>query len=287
MKQSMKTLRVVVIAASGMLVPAAMLASDANFEKNLSVSGTPVLSVSTGSGFIHITPGSDGQVRIVGHVHSSHGWMGGGSDEEVKDVAANPPIEQTGSTIKIGNTHDDSRYRHVSIDYEITTPRTSQVKAYSGSGDIKASGVMATKLETGSGGIEANNLSGDIALQTGSGDINVEFAKSGNVVAGTGSGNIKLANVQSGLKAETGSGDIHISGQPVEGWKTETGSGNIELAVGSAHMTLDAESGSGDISAAQGISMSGSINKHHVTGTINGGGPTVKAETGSGNIKIH
>ena len=212
-------------------------------------------------------------MRVVGHVHSSHGWMGGGSDEDVKQVAANPPIEQTGSTIKIGNNHDDSRYRHVSIDYEITAPRTSQVKAYSGSGDIKASGVMATKLETGSGEIEANNLTGDIALQTGSGDINVEFAKSGNVTAGTGSGNIKLANVQSGLKAETGSGDIHISGQPMEGWKTETGSGNIELEVGSAHLTLDAESGSGDISAAQGISMSGSINKHHVTGTINGGGP--------------
>ncbi len=278
----------VALVASGLLVPMSVLAaSDANFDKNLTVGGTPVISVTTGSGFIHITPGPDGQVHIVGHVHGNKGWMGGASEEEVKQVVANPPIEQAGSTIKIGNLHDDNRLRHISIDYEITAPRAAQVKAYSGSGDIKASGVVATKLETGSGGIEANNLSGDITLQTGSGDIDVEFAKSGMVTAGTGSGNIKLSNVKSGLKAETGSGNIDVSGQPVEGWKTETGSGNIDLEVGSAHLTLDAESGSGDISAAQGISMSGSINKHHVTGAINGGGPTVKAETGSGNIKIH
>ena len=275
------------MAAAALLLPAVMLASDGTFDKTLSVSGTPVLSVTTGSGFVHIIPGSDSEIHVIGHVHASHGWMGGGSDEDVKRVVANPPIEQTGSTIRIGANHDDSAYRHVSIDYEITTPRSSQVKAYSGSGDIKVSGVMASKLETGSGGIEANNLTGDISLQTGSGDINVAFAKSGTVNAGTGSGSIRLDNVRGGLKAETGSGDIRVSGEPLENWKVDTGSGSIDLAVGNAHLTLDAESGSGDITTAQGITMQGSFNKHHVTGNVNGGGPTVKAETGSGDIKVH
>jgi hypothetical protein len=275
------------VVSGGLLLPAVMLASDANFDKTLTVSGTAVLSVSTGSGFIHITPGPDGQVHVVGHVHGSHGWMGSASDDDVRYVADHPPIEQTGSTIKIGATHDDHAYRHVSIDYEIAAPRSAQVKAYSGSGDIKASGVLATKLETGSGTIEANNLSGDVSLQTGSGDIKVSFASSGMVNAGTGSGSIRLDNVTAGLKAETGSGDIRISGQPSEGWKLETGSGSIDLAVGNARMTLDAETGSGDIHTEQGITMQGSFNKHHVTGNINGGGPTVKAETGSGDIKIH
>jgi hypothetical protein len=285
----MKTfaIKMAAVVASGLLTPVAMLAADGNFDKTLTVSGTPVLSVTTGSGFIHIVPGEDGQIHVIGHVHSSHGWMGGGSDEDVRHVVNNPPIEQTGSTIRIGNNHDDNSYRHVSIDYEITAPRTSQVKAFTGSGDIKASGVLATKLETGSGEIEANNLSGDISLQTGSGDIKVEFAKSGMVTAGTGSGSIHLQNVQGGLKAETGSGDIKITGQPSESWKLETGSGSIDMEVGSARMTLDAESGSGSITTAQGIVMQGSLNKHHVTGNINGGGPTVKAETGSGDIKVH
>ena len=280
-------LRTAGLAMAGLVVPAVMLAADGTFDKTLNVSGTPVLSVNTGSGFIHIIPGSDNQVHVIGHVHASHGWMGGGSEDDVKQVVANPPIEQTGSTIKIGGTHEDGAYRHVSIDYEISTPRTSQVKAYTGSGDIKVSGVMASKLETGSGGIEANNLSGDISLQTGSGDINVAFARSGSVNAGTGSGSIKLDNVKGGLKAETGSGDIRVSGEPQEGWKVDTGSGSIDLAIGNARMTLDAESGSGDITTAQGITMQGSFNKHHVTGNVNGGGPTVKAETGSGDIKVH
>jgi hypothetical protein len=284
----MKTLlRSAVVMASGLALPAAMLASDGTFDKTLNVSGTAVVSVSTGSGFIHIVPGPDGQVHVIGHVHASHGWMGGASEEDVKHVVENPPIEQTGSTIKIGSNHDDSAYRHVSIDYEIAAPRSSQVKAFTGSGDIKASGVLATKLETGSGEIEANNLSGDISLQTGSGDIKVEFANSGTVTAGTGSGSISLENVKGGLKAETGSGDIKITGQPSDGWKLETGSGSIDLAVGNSRFTLDAESGSGDINTAQGIVIQGSLNKHHVTGNVNGGGPTIKAETGSGDIKVH
>ena len=58
MRQQLGMARIAVVAVSGLMVPAAMLASDANFDKNLSVSGTPVISVSTGSGFIHITPWS-------------------------------------------------------------------------------------------------------------------------------------------------------------------------------------------------------------------------------------
>ena len=68
------------------------LASEANFERTLSVSGSVTLHVSTGSGNIHIEPGSDSQIHIVGHVRS-HGYD---NDDRVKQIAANPPIEQTG-----------------------------------------------------------------------------------------------------------------------------------------------------------------------------------------------
>lgn len=280
-----RALRTLACAAGILMVPAVLLAAEANFEKTLPVSGNVIASVSTGSGFIHIVPGNGSEVRIVGHVHSNHGWMGGSSDDDVKQVAANPPIEQTGATIRIGN-RNDGPYRHVSIDYEITAPYSSQWKAYSGSGDIKASGITALKLETGSGSIEANNVSGDSALQTGSGDISVEFNRSGMVTAGTGSGSIHLDNVQGCLKAGTGSGDIKVKGRPGDDWKLETGSGSIEMEVGKAPLTLDAESGSGEVTTAQGIMVQGSLNKHHVTGNINGGGPMVKAETGSGDIRV-
>jgi hypothetical protein len=281
-----RTTRTIALAAGIMMVPTMMFAAEGKFDKTIPVGANLMASVSTGSGFIHIVPTSANEVHIIGHVHASHGWMGG-SEDDVKAVEANPPIDLSGSTLRIGG-RNEGPYRHVAIDYEITAPYSSQWKASTGSGDIKVSGVVAQKLETGSGEIEANNVTGDSILDTGSGDIHVAFAKSGMVKAETGSGSIHLENVEGGLKAETGSGDIKIIGKPHEDWKLETGSGSIDLGVGNAPLTLDAQSGSGSVTTTQTIAMTGNImSKHHVMGNVNGGGPRVKAETGSGDIKLN
>ncbi len=278
--------RTAAILAVPVMMSTAVYAAEGRFEKTLTASASLMASVNTGSGFIHIIPGSGNEVHIIGHVHANHGWMGSGTDDEVKQVEANPPIELSGSSLRIGSKNDGP-YRHVAIDYEITAPYSSHWKASTGSGDIKVSGVIASKLETGSGEIEANNVTGDSALETGSGDIHVAFAKSGMVTAETGSGSIHLEGVDGRLKAETGSGDIKVTGKPGDSWKLDTGSGSIELSIGGSPATLDAESASGSITTAQGITMHGSLDKHHVTGDINGGGVSIKAETGSGDIRIH
>jgi DUF4097 and DUF4098 domain-containing protein YvlB len=298
-------------AAAGLLVamsiclPAVALAAERSFDRTLTVNGPVTLHVSTGSGYIHVSPGSDNQVHIVGHVKSSNSWWGGSSDDAVSKVTGNPPINQAGNIIRVGEGSDDSM-RHVSIDYEITTPANTMLTAESGSGDLQLSNLNGTvrahtgsgsiradklgagsRLETGSGSIEATNLMGSTTLQTGSGEVRAELGSAGDVVAGTGSGSIKLTNVQGGIKAETGSGTLEISGQPTSPWKLETGSGDISLQVGSnAHFTLDAQTGSGSVKTDLPLTMRGSLDKHHVTGTVNGGGPTIKAETGSGDIHI-
>ena len=96
------------------------LASEATFDRTLSVSGRVELSVATGSGNVHITRGSDNQVHVFGKVHSN--W--GESETRVREVAANPPIEQTGNMIRIGAHHGDwnDGMHHVSIDYQIEAP---------------------------------------------------------------------------------------------------------------------------------------------------------------------
>ena len=112
------------------------------------------------------------------------------SDDAVARVAANPPIDQAGNIIRVGDDHGNDWARHVSIDYEITTPAqhhagggewvgdlqfsniNGTVKAHTGSGSIRADKLgSGSKLETGSGTIEANNLMGSTTLQTGSGEI--------------------------------------------------------------------------------------------------------------------
>lgn len=268
------------------LTPAALFAAEGTFDKTLSVSGTANLKVSTGSGYIHITPGSDGSVHIIGHVHASVGWFGGSPEDRVRRVTDNPPIEQNGNDIEVGqHTH----FENVSIDYVITAPRGTTVEANSGSGDLNISNLGGQlKAGTGSGSIEANDLSGDVSLSTGSGDIRALINGAHYVKAETGSGTIRLQGVNGGLYAETGSGDIEITGQPGSDWKLETGSGSITLNTGSgARFTLDASTGSGDVHSDPPITTHGTLDRHHVTGEINGGGPIVRVETGSGDVRIH
>ena len=75
-----------------------------SFDRTLTVNGPVTLHVSTGSGYIHVSPGSDSQVHIVGHVKSSNSWWGGSSDDAVSKVASNPPINQAGNIIRVGET---------------------------------------------------------------------------------------------------------------------------------------------------------------------------------------
>lgn len=277
--------------AALLLTPTALLAADANgtFDKTIHTNGSASLSVNTGSGYIHVSPGSDSSIHIIGHVHASkwNGWGsdGGGSPEErLKQVIDNPPIEQTGNIVAIGK---HTNYKNISIDYEITTPKGTSLEANSGSGDIRVSDLDGSgHLNTGSGSIEATGLSGRVVLETGSGDIRADLTSPTGVKAQTGSGSIRLKGVQGELYAQTGSGDVEIDGQPTASWKLETGSGSVTLGTGSSHFTLDAQTGSGSVHSDPPISTHGSFERHHITGDINGGGPIVRVQTGSGDIRI-
>jgi hypothetical protein len=275
-----KHLLVATAALSLAAVPA--LAAEATFERTLNVSGHVELSVATGSGFIHLTHNGGNQIHIFARVKSN--W--GGSDDKVREIAANPPIEQTGNIVRIGEHHEN--LHNISIDYEIQAPADAYLDAGSGSGDVTDDGVGENaKLNTGSGTIHATGLRGAFTVNTGSGDIFAEQTTAGDVKAQTGSGRIELKNMKGGLRAETGSGDIKISGSPTAPWHLQTGSGSVELWAGDAPMTLDADTGSGSVHTDREMLTQGAIDKHHVTGKLNGGGPMVRIQTGSGDIRIH
>jgi hypothetical protein len=277
----MKNLWITAVAALALMsVP--VLASEATFDKTLTVNGQPELSVSTGSGNIHLTRGSDTRIHIFGRVKT--GW--GGDENMMREIAAHPPIEQTGNIVRIGGRHEN--WHNISIDYEIEAPANSFLDAGSGSGNVTDDGVGTNaKLSTGSGNIHATGLRGSFAVNTGSGDIFAEQAGEGDVKAQTGSGNVELKNLKGGLRGGTGSGDIKVSGTPTNPWHLGTGSGNVEFWAGTAALTLDASTGSGSIHSDKEMLTLGSADKHHITGKINGGGPTVRIETGSGDIRVH
>jgi DUF4097 and DUF4098 domain-containing protein YvlB len=261
-------------------VPA--LATEATFERNLTVNGHVELTVATGSGHIHITHGSGNTLHISGRVKSN--W--GSNEQKVREIANNPPIEQTGNIVRIGQRHEN--LHNISIDYDIEAPANSFLEASSGSGDVTDDGVgQNTKLSTGSGSIHATGLQGGFTANTGSGDIYAEQTGSGDVKAQTGSGNVELKNLHGSLRAGTGSGDIKIAGTPSSDWKLETGSGSVEFWAGNNGFNLDASTGSGSVHTDQEMAVQGSFDKHHIVGKVHGGGPTVRIETGSGDVRVH
>ena len=268
------------VAALLMAIPARGV--EATFERDLTVNGRVQLTVATGSGTIHLTQGASGHVHIYGHVRSF--W--GGNDDKVSEIAAHPPIEQTGNIVRVGARHEN--LQNISIDYEIEAPADSFLDAATGSGSVNDDGVGAdAKLSTGSGGIHATGLQGGYSASTGSGSIYAEGSGDGDVKAETGSGTIDLHGVHGALKAVTGSGSVKAEGVTVGPWHLETGSGSVELWTNGAAFTLEASTGSGGIRCDREMMGQTDSEKHHMSGKVNGGGPLLHIQTGSGSITIH
>jgi hypothetical protein len=250
-------------------------AQEGSFDRTLKVTGTVELDVSTGSGGITISRGSEGQVVVHATIRASEmNWFSGGDPAaRIKAIQDNPPIEQSGNVIRVGHFPDSERQRNVSITYDIQVPQDVRLHSRTGSGHIRISSINGpVDASTGSGGIEISEVAADARLQTGSGSIAINNV-AGTVRAHTGSGSISgekiggastvntmakfqgkalpltsgssTASGRSYLDFETGSGDIHVQNIAGE-LKAHTGSGSIE-AQGQQTGDWDINTGSGGI----------------------------------------
>ncbi|MDM7997218.1 MAG: DUF4097 family beta strand repeat-containing protein [Acidobacteriota bacterium] len=235
---------------SGCIPPGSFSSAEGSFDRTLTVAGPVEVDVATGSGSIDVRPCSPGTIRIHGLV-KARGDLRAAAEEKVRYIEMNPPIETSGSLIRIGRIQDPS-YQNISISYEIQVPSNTKLSSSTGSGDQRfdglRNGVRATtgsgsitlsdiggdvNAQTGSGGIDLRSITGSAELQTGSGSINAR-ALAGSVRAGAGSGSISLylKTMEQGapqqIEAQTGSGGIEVEG--VYGSiKAGTGSGGIRV----------------------------------------------------------
>jgi DUF4097 and DUF4098 domain-containing protein YvlB len=299
-------------------------AAEGRFERTLKVTGPVDLDVRTGSGDISVRPGGSASVLITGRIRASGRLDEQSAQRQVQAIEANPPIEQVGNVIKIGEFKDPEMARHVSISYEITTPANTQLRSSTGSGDQSIEGLSGqVKSSSGSGDLKVSNIGDFVRASTGSGDIRVDTAKSG-VHASTGSGNIAITQAAGKLQASTGSGNVTIeqsgpgdvdvnaaSGQvrvsgvdgslhvqtasgnvSVQGkgsgsWKLESASGNVDIQLPPDQgFSLRARTVSGDIHTAREITVQGSLGKHHIEGKVGDGALPLEVSTVSGNIRI-
>ncbi|MCU1287000.1 MAG: hypothetical protein JWO13_3350 [Acidobacteriales bacterium] len=297
-----------------------------SFTRTLTVSGTPDIEITTGSGDIRIHSGNTTSVVVSARISANDTWFGGGlsAEEKVKKIEANPPITQSGSFIRIGRIDDRDLRNNVSISYDVTVPNTSRVRTETGSGDQNVQDVQGPlKASSGSGTISASKIGSEVRVSTGSGDINLDDVKGsvyasagsgtikaggiagsfyadtgsgdvtlsqtapGHVSAKTGSGHVVLKNVKGGVEARTGSGGVEAQGEAKSDWDIHTGSGDVILRLPSqAAFNVDARSSSGNVTVNHPLTIQGTMKKNRVQGKVGAGGPALNVETGSGEIRI-
>jgi Toastrack DUF4097 len=294
------------------------------FERTYEVGANAVLDVSTVRGRIEVTGGETDRVTVAGTATVRVGWnVPANAVEIVRRVAANPPVEQDGSTLRLRPPSSDEELRAVTIAYQVTVPRGTAVKtqsdsgattvsgvsghvnvrtqssaialrdlggsaeAASGSGAIDVSGVgRELRVSTGSSAITLRKLGAGLSARTQSGAIRAWFVGEGDVEVETGSSAIDLDGVRGGLTVSSSSGHMRISGTPLSSWRVVTGSGGVDLAFApDAKMTFDVDSGSGK-AYVDGLAIAGSSTDRRISGTVSGGGALVRVSSRSGSVKI-
>ena len=299
-----------------------------SFQRTLTVSGTPEVEVVTGSGRIEVQAGPAGRVEITGRIRGHDGWSWNrrgpmSLEERVRQIEANPPIEQTGNVVRIGRLIDKELGQGVSISFTVTVPAPSSVRAKTGSGSQLIDGVAgsldassgsgsltlrdvgrarastgsgsitadtvdgAFHGSSGSGSIHATRVAGALTAKTSSGSIDLEQTRAGEVTVSSGSGSVRLRGVRGAVQASTSSGGLTIYGELSDAWRLSSSSGSVDISLaGSQGFELDASTSSGRIEVGFPVTITGSVSRRSLRGSAQGGGPLLHVRTSSGGISI-
>src|SRR5258707_3309698 len=253
------------------------------FDRNYSVTGPLRLELTNASGDVDITGSADGKVNIHGDVRAS-GYGFDNPQKRLDDTVASPPVEQKGSTIRVGK--EFSNLRNISISYNIQVPHDTEISASVASGaqiirnvtgpvTVRAASgsIRLEKIErdahltTASGTIPATDAGSELHVSTASGDVSASSVK-GDVIANAVSGVIRIAKPRARVEATHTSGEVEIQGASndvnshaisglasVEGnpgadsyWDLKSISGGVQLRVPTAaNLHFSAEATSGEI----------------------------------------
>src|SRR5713101_884801 len=291
------------------------------FDRNYSVTGPLRLELTNASGDVDITGSADGKVHIHGDVRAS-GFGFDNPQKRLDDTIANPPVEQKGSTIRVGK--EFSNLRNISITYSIQVPHDTEINATVASGaqiirnvtgpvTVRAASgsIRLEKIErdaqltTASGTISASDVGSELHVSTASGDVSATSVK-GDVIAHAVSGVIRVAKPGARVEATNTSGEVEIQGAlndvkahaisglvSVQGnpgadsyWDLKSISGGVQLRVpAAANLHFSAEATSGEIRTDIPIVVE-EQGKHSLRAHMGSGGGRVEVHTVSGQIRV-
>ncbi len=258
---------------------------EGRFERTLRVSGPVRLDLITDSGGISVARGEPGTVQIRGILNGRGGADPGEVERRIRALEQNPPIEQTGNTIRVGHVESKKLLKGVSMRLEVLAPPDSSLVARADSGKIRVEGIEGpVDAEADSGGIVAAGIGSKVRAVTDSGGIEIRRV-SGPVFARADSGGIEALEVAGAIDVETDSGGVRVSQTTPAPVRVEVDSGSAEVRLApNAGYTLLARSDNGRIDTE--LTVRRTTSRNRVEGTIRGGGPRVDIEVDSGNVRI-
>ena len=200
------------------------------------------ISVDSPNGDVTVLPSVDDKVRVNGQ---SRGTL----------HSPAPEISVEGSHVKVSANCPVWGFGECDSTVVVHVPAGTAVHVDSGSGDIVAEGVSGgVDLETASGDVSVDGVSGDVSLESASGDIVSRGLRADLAKAKTASGDVDLrfAAPPKAAEAVSSSGDVRILVPPgTEAYSVavDSDSGKTDIGVNDdgRDRFLRGESNSGDV----------------------------------------
>jgi hypothetical protein len=236
------------------------MAATATETYEFGVSEAPTLDLRNKAGNVTVTPGPDGQVRVVVTKRVRGGILGGGSEVDLERVRVE--ARQSGNTIIVDAKRLESwkLTKQYTIEFEITTPATTDVKLTLNAGNTRLAGITGVVQGT----VNAGNLETEgVTLADGSrfvvnaGNLTLRggLLPGASLDAEVNAGNARLtlpANTPVNLDARTTAGSIQVSGgqitvmrhfasQSASGALGPDPQGRLRVKVDAGNITVHAE----------------------------------------------
>lgn len=203
------------------------------------------LSIRTGSTDVQIVPGSSDQIKA-----RLYGKVSAKNAEQVK-----LKTEQNGDTLELGVQLPEGinvgvNVLDVDLTVELPEKQWALAAIESGSGDIEIERIQGetVRVKAGSGDIDLRQaVARELTVHTGSGDMEVEEIEADILELESVSGDISAERYKASLlKFQEGSGDIELK-QGESALQGQTSSGNIRLEAEQLLYDADLRAGSGNV----------------------------------------
>ena len=230
---------------------------------------------------------SGNRVRIKGDGRGTEAW----ADLKIlvpagKDIAVHIGVGELGAN----RVNADLQLSAASARITVRDTKGRLIaSAGSGGVDVRGANGDDVTIETGSGSITANDVSGKrLRVQTGSGGVTGSGLTSDDMEIGAGSGSIRVDDARAPrAHLSSGSGGIRVGfAAPVKSLDATTGSGGVTVTLpGPVNAELDVQTGSGGIDSDFPVQVN-RMERNQLRGQIGDGSGHIRIRSGSGSVHL-